>query len=101
MKFKELNIIEKEKLKEIGSSIFDEIETFDQKKVIYLTTDEKKARNHKLIGIGALFEIADLLNENLATLTGYCYSLHQKNNYYLNDCELMGKLYFLKKGVKK
>jgi hypothetical protein len=37
----------------------------------YMTHLEKKERSHKLIGIGALFEIADLDKKDKAALIGY------------------------------
>lgn len=98
LKFQNISPLEKESLKNNGEKIFKEIEEHDKKTVITLTTEEKKARNHKLIGIGALFEIANLINVNLAVITGYCYSLHKKDQNYINDCNIKGKLYFLKKG---
>ena len=98
LKFQNISPLEKESLKNNGEKIFKELEEHDKKTVITLTTEEKKARNHKLIGIGALFEIANLINVNLAVITGYCYSLHKKDQNYINDCNIKGKLYFLKKG---
>ena len=100
--FDKLSIIEIEELKKAGKILVDELDKFDEEQVNILTTTEKKARNHILIGYGALFEIAKLTEKELILLIGYCLNLYNKDDYYINDCEIKGKLYFLKnKRVKK
>ena len=95
-------MIEIEELKKVGKVLIDELDQFDEEQVNILTTTEKKARNHILIGYGALFEIAKLTEKELILLIGYCLNLYNKDDYYINDCEIKGKLYFLKnKRVKK
>lgn len=98
--FKNINIFEQEKYKKIGEDFLKDLTDYDSKIVRNLTTKEKKARNHKLISVGALFEIAKITEINLAILIGYLNSLHGKQEYYLSQCELDGKLYFLKGGTK-
>jgi hypothetical protein len=97
--FKNLNIIEIDLLKKNGEKTFEDLKNHDRKMVLNLSTEEKKARNHKLISVGALFEITNTMNFNLGLLIGFVDSLHSKNSYYLTQCELDGKLYFLKKGA--
>ena len=99
--FKILNGIELDFFKREGEKIFKNLEEHDKKVVSYLSTEERKARNHKLISIGALFEITNIMDKNLAILIGFVNSLHSKDQYYLNQCELDGKLYFLRKGGSK
>lgn len=96
--FKKLNMIELDSLKKDGEKTFEELKIHDKKMILHLSSEEKRARNHKLISIGALFEIAEITNVNLGLLIGFVNSLHSKKNYYLTQCELDGKLYFLRKG---
>ena len=93
--FKKLNMIELDSLKKDGEKTFEELKIHDKKMILHLSSEEKRARNHKLISIGALFEIAEITNINLGLLIGFVNSLHSKNNYYLTQCELDGKLYFI------
>lgn len=98
--FKNINIFEQQKLKEMGENFLKELDDYDSNIARSLSTKEKKARNHKLITVGALFEIANVTEVNLAILIGYINSLHDKKEYYLSQCKLNGKLYFLKGGTK-
>lgn len=98
--FSKLNPIEKSNFKNIGEKLFKELSTFDKEKTQVLTTIERKKRNHNLIAFGALFEIANILNNDIATLIGYCLSFYTKDQFYINDCEIKGKIYFLKKEEK-
>lgn len=100
-KFKNLNRIELDLLKEEGEKIFRDLNEYDRDIVSHLSTEERKARNHKLISIGALLEITEITDKNLAILMGFINLIHSKDKYYLNQCELDGKLYFLKKGGNK
>lgn len=95
--FKNINIIEQEKLKKDGEHFFEELSKYDEQMAAALTTVEKKARNHNLISLGALFEIAKLTEVNLAVLIGFLNSLHEQKEYYLSQCNIQGKLYFLKR----
>lgn len=95
--FKKITPITYTKLKEIGSEILKKLDEYDDNIVLSLSTDEKKARNHKLISYGALFEIADLININLAILIGYAEQLHSENQHYFTRCYQDGKIYFIKK----
>ena len=99
--FKNLNGIELDVLKKNGEKTFEDLKNHDRKMVLHLSSEEKKARNHKLISVGALFEITNTMNFNLGLLIGFVDSLHSKNSYYITQCELDGKLYFLKKGGNK
>lgn len=96
--FENINILEQENLKKIGEDFLKDLIDYDSKIARSLTTKEKKARNHKLITVGALFEIAKITEINLAVLIGYLNSLHGKQEYYLSQCKMEGKLYFLKGG---
>lgn len=95
--FKKITPITYTKLKEIGSETLKKLDEYDDNIVLSLSTDEKKARNHKLISYGALFEIADLININLAILIGYAEQLHSENQHYFTRCYQDGKIYFIKK----
>lgn len=98
--FKKVAPIIYPKLKETGAKILKKLDNHDNDIVLGLSTDEKKARNHKLITYGALFEIAGLTNINLAILIGYAEQLHTENQYYFTRCYQDGKIYFLKKKEK-
>ena len=61
-----------------GNKILAEIsiDTHDKKAVIFLSRDERKARNHKLISLGALFEMTNTEYYPLNVQVGYIESLH-------------------------
>ena len=61
-----------------GNKILAEIsiDTHDKKEVIFLSRDERKARNHKLISLGALFEMTNTEYYPLNVQVGYIESLH-------------------------
>ena len=71
-----------------GNKILAEIsiETYDKKEVIFLSRDERKARNHKLISLGALFEMTNTEYYPLNIQVGYIESLHlldeEEKTYY-------------------
>lgn len=92
--------MDQEKFREHGEEILKEIDSYDEGIALHLTTKEKKARNHKLITYGALFEIAGVTEVNLAVMLGYLDRLHGKENTYRNFCYQEGKIYFLKNEKK-
>ena len=71
-----------------GNKILAEIsiDTYDKKEVIFLSRDERKARNHKLISLGALFEMTNTEYYPLNIQVGYIESLHlldeEEKTYY-------------------
>ena len=71
-----------------GNKILAEIsiDTHDKKEVIFLSRDERKARNHKLISLGALFEMTNTDFYPLNIQVGYIESLHlldeEEETYY-------------------
>ena len=71
-----------------GNKILTEIsiDTYDKKEVIFLSRDERKARNHKLISLGALFEMTNTEYYPLNIQVGYIESLHlldeEEKTYY-------------------
>ena len=83
---------ELEIIKFSGNKILKEvsIDTHDKKEVIFLSRDERKARNHKLISLGALFEMTNTEFYPLNIQVGYIESLH-----LLNDEQ---KIYYKEKG---
>lgn len=78
LELKEKKIYEIGALKYYGNKLLTEnsIEKYDQKEVIFLDTKEKKKRNHKLISLGALFEITLTDNFSIAVLISYLENLH-------------------------
>ncbi|RRD38371.1 hypothetical protein EII28_01740 [Fusobacterium nucleatum] len=78
LELKEKKIYEIGALKYYGNKLLTEnsIEKHDQKEVIFLDTKEKKKRNHKLISLGALFEITLTDNFYIAVLISYLENLH-------------------------
>ena len=78
LELKEKKIYEIGALKYYGNKLLTEnsIEKHDQKEVIFLDTKEKKKRNHKLISLGALFEITLTDNFSIAVLISYLENLH-------------------------
>lgn len=94
--FKKVIPVDQEKLKIYGEEILKEIDSHDEEVISTLTREEKKARNHKLITYGALFEIAGVTEVNLAVMLGYLDRLHGKENTYRNFCYQEGRIYFLK-----
>lgn len=78
LELKEKKIYEIGALKYYGNKLLTEnsIEKHDQKEVIFLDTEEKKKRNHKLISLGALFEITLTDNFSIAVLISYLENLH-------------------------
>lgn len=92
--------VDQEKLKIYGEEILKEIDRHDEEVISDLTKEEKKARNHKLITYGALFEIVGVTEVNLAVMLGYLDRLHGKENNYRNFCYQEGKIYFFKNEKK-
>ena len=88
--FKNLSIIQEEKLKKTGTTLLSKISNKDRSKEVELlnmTTLERKARAHRLISIGALLEIPNIDKLDKALLLGYFLDLHnrteiQKQHYY-------------------
>lgn len=75
---KDISFDELEYFKYIGNKLLNEIslEKHDKREVILLDTVERKARNHKLISLGALFEKTKTDNYPLAIQVGYIDNLH-------------------------
>lgn len=96
LQFKKVVPVNHEKLRVYGEEILKEIDSHDEEMISELTVKEKKARNHKLITYGALFEIAGVTEVNLAVMLGYLDILHGKDNSYRNFCYQEGRIYFLK-----
>lgn len=92
-----------EYFKYLGEKILSEIsiEKHDQKEVLLLDREEKKKRNHKLISLGALFEMTEKLNYPLATQVGYIDSLHSSTNTEMKIKEEKGKKYIEKRRFQK
>ena len=65
-------------LKYYGNKILTEIsiEKHDKKEILFLDTEEKRKRNHKLISLGALFEMTSTDNFSIAVLISYLENLH-------------------------
>ena len=70
-----------------------------------LNTSEKnekwKQRTRKLIEMGVLLEIADILNEDKATLLGYFMKFHFLSKEEIKDCKIMGGEEFQMREEKK
>ena len=81
LELKEKKIYEIGALKYYGNKILNEnsIQKHDQKEVLFLDTEEKKKRNHKLISLGALFEMTSTDNFSIAVLISYLENLHSLN----------------------
>ena len=79
---------ELEIIKFSGNKILAEIsiDTHDKKEVIFLSRDERKARNYKLISLGALFEMTNTEFYPLNVQIGYIENLHlldeEQKTYY-------------------
>ncbi|BBM52357.1 hypothetical protein JMUB3935_1335 [Leptotrichia trevisanii] len=70
-----------------------------------LNTSEKnekwKQRTRKLIEMGVLLEIADILNEDKATLLGYFMKFQFLSKDEIKDCKIMGGEEFQMREEKK
>lgn len=94
---------ELEIIKFSGNKILTEtsIEGHDKKEVIFLGRDERKARNHKLISLGALFEMTDTEFYPLNIQVGYIESMHlldeEQKIYYKEK----GSNFILKRRLKE
>lgn len=94
---------ELEIIKFSGNKILTEtsIEGHDKKEVIFLSRDERKARNHKLISLGALFEMTDTEFYPLNIQVGYIESMHlldeEQKIYYKEK----GSNFILKRRLKE
>ena len=102
LELKEKKIYEIGALKYYGNKILTEnsIEKHDQRKVIFLDTDEKKKRNHKLISLGALFEMTSTNTFSIAVLISYLENLHSLNDKEFDSYQENGEEY-LKNRRKK
>ena len=86
-----------------GNKILAEIsiDTHDKKEVIFLSRDERKARNHKLISLGALFEMTNTEYYPLNVQVGYIESLHlldeEQKTYYKEK----GNNFIIKRRLKE
>ena len=102
LELKEKKIYEIGALKYYGNKILTEnsIKKHDQRKVIFLDTDEKKKRNHKLISLGALFEMTSTDTFSIAVLISYLENLHSLNDKEFDSYQKNGEEY-LKNRRKK
>lgn len=102
LELKEKKIYEIGALKYYGNKILTEnsIKKHDQRKVIFLDTDEKKKRNHKLISLGALFEMTSTNTFSIAVLISYLENLHSLNDKEFDSYQENGEEY-LKNRRKK
>lgn len=102
LELKEKKIYEIGALKYYGNKILIEnsIEKHDQRKVIFLDTNEKKRRNHKLISLGALFEMTLTDTFSIAVLISYLENLHSLNDKEFDSYQENGEEY-LKNRRKK
>ena len=95
--------IQLEIIKFNGNKILAEIsiDTHDKKEVIFLSRDERKARNHKLISLGALFEMTNTEYYPLNVQVGYIESLHlldeEQGAYYKEK----GNNFMIKRRIKE
>ena len=86
-----------------GNKILAEIsiDTHDKKEVIFLSRDERKARNHKLISLGALFEMTNTEYYPLNVQVGYIENLHlldeEQGAYYKEK----GNNFMIKRRIKE
>ena len=102
LELKEKKIYEIGALKYYGNKILTEnsIEKHDQRKVIFLDTDEKKRRNHKLISLGALFEMTSTDNFSIAVLISYLENLHSLKDRDFNLYQENGEIYLKNRRAK-
>lgn len=79
--------------KYLGEKMLKEysLERHDDREVIFLDTAERKARNHKLISLGALFEKTKTDHYLLSIQVGYVDKLHSLSNYEVESYKLIGK----------
>lgn len=67
------------------------IEKHDKEEVVFLSTEEKRRRNHKLISMGALFETTNTDNLELAIQIGYIEKIHELKDKEIKELEELGK----------
>lgn len=67
------------------------LEKHDKKEILLLDTAERKARNHKLISLGALFELTNTMSYSLVVKIGYIDEIHNLNEKEIFECELIGR----------
>lgn len=60
---------------------------------------ETKKEFSRMVKIGAIFEMAKIEKEDLATLVGFVLDYHNKNNYDINRYLLSGKLFKLERKI--
>lgn len=101
----ELRNMQQDKIEDfryLGEKILSEnsIEKYDQEEIIFLNREERKARNHKLISLGALFEMTKTLYYPLAVQVGYIENLHLLNTEEREDKEKKGKEYIDNRRLK-
>lgn len=94
---------ELEIIKFSGNKILTEtsIESHDKKEVIFLSRDERKARNHKLISLGALFEMTDTEFYPLNIQVGYIENLHLLDEKQKIHYKEKGNNFILKRRLKE
>lgn len=102
LELKEKKIYEIGTLKYYGNKLLTEnsIEKHDQKEVIFLDTEEKKKRNHKLISLGALFEMTLTDTFSIAVLISYLENLHSLKDKDFVFCKENGENYLKRRRLK-
>ena len=103
LQLKEKNKKEISFFKTEGNSIFSKIsiEEHDKEEIKYLTTEERRARNHILISYGALLETTNTMEYPLAILRAYIETLHHYTQKELKSLEEMGRQFFKEKEEKR
>lgn len=102
LELKEKKIYEIGTLKYYGNKILTEIsiEKHDKKEILFLDTEEKRKRNHKLISLGALFEMTSTDNFSIAVLISYLENLHSLKDRDFNLYQENGEIYLKDRRIK-
>ena len=102
LELKEKKIYEIGALKYYGNKILTDnsIEKHDRREVIFLDTEEKKKRNHKLISLGALFEMTLTDTFSIAVLISYLENLHSLKDKDFIFYEENGENYLKNRRIK-
>lgn len=77
----------------LGNKVLDDIsiEKHDKNEVVFLSTEERRKRNHKLISMGALFEMTDTDKLELVIQVGYIEEIHELKEQEIKKLEILGK----------
>ncbi len=87
----------------LGNKVLNDIsiEKHDKDEVVFLNTEERRKRNHKLISMGALFEMTDRDKLELAIQVGYIEEIHQLKEQEIKKLEILGKQFLDDRRQKK